>query len=114
MRKKVSLSVPYSKILFSILGLLKKEGFILDVERSGKDKDAKLEITLKYEEDGKAVISDVKRVSKFSKRIYLNAKEIRPVRNGYGLLILSTPNGILSGAQAKKANVGGEALFEIW
>ena len=113
-RKKSYVEAPFSKLLFSIADLLKKEGFVGDVERVGQNKDAKIKISLKYDEDGKPVVNDVKRVSKFSKRVYLNYKDIRPVRNGYGILVLSTPKGIVSGAMAKKANIGGEALFEIW
>jgi small subunit ribosomal protein S8 len=56
----------------------------------------------------------VKRVSKPSRRVYKKASELRPVKNGYGSLILSTPKGILTDVTARKDKVGGEALFEIW
>lgn len=113
MRGKEVYSAPYTKLNVSVLDLLKKEGFVSEFDRDGSGINQTLKITLKYDE-GKAAISDVKRVSKLSRRIYLGSKDIKAVRNGYGLLVLSTPNGILSGKQAQKANVGGEALFEIW
>ena len=98
----------------SILEVLKREGFVSDIEKSGKGIRKHLDITLKYDDAGLPVIHDVKRVSKQSKRVYRAVNEIHPIKNGYGLLVLSTPSGILTDKQARKSNVGGEALFEIW
>jgi small subunit ribosomal protein S8 len=72
-----------------------------------------LEVKLLYL-DNQPKISNVQRISKQSRRIYFGVKNIHPVRNGAGLLILSTPKGILSGKKAKQEQVGGEALFKIW
>jgi len=72
-----------------------------------------LEVKLIYT-DKKPKITEVERISKQSKRIYFRIKDIRSVRNGTGLLVLSTPKGILSGKEARKEQVGGEALFKIW
>ncbi len=72
-----------------------------------------LEISLVYV-DKKPKIAEVERISKQSRRVYFGLKDIHSVRNGSGLLILSTPKGILSGKQARKEQVGGEALFKIW
>ena len=103
----------YSNIKFAILEILKKEGFILDVEKSGKDLKKKIIVTLKYE-NGSPAISDVKRISKQSKRTYIGYKDIKSVRSGYGITVLSTPQGVMSNKQATKEKVGGELLFTMW
>ncbi len=103
----------YSNMKLAILEVLKKEGFIVDVEKTGKDLKKKLVVTLKYEDNSPA-ISDVKRISKQSKRMYTAYKDIKSVRNGYGITVLSTPQGVMSNKQATKAKVGGELLFTMW
>lgn len=105
--------LPFSKMSLSILETLKKEGFILDIEKTGKDIKKKLIVTLKYE-DGAPAITDVKRASKQSKRMYTGYKDIKTVRNGYGIAVLSTPEGVMSNKQAIKSKVGGELLFTLW
>lgn len=111
--RKESVVVSHTKIKSSILDTLVKEGFITGVEKDGKGVAKTLTVALKYE-NRKPAITGVKRVSKFSKRIYKGAKDLRPVKNGFGTLVLSTPKGILSDKEARKSNLGGEALFEIW
>ncbi|MEY2641315.1 MAG: hypothetical protein RL150_708 [Candidatus Parcubacteria bacterium] len=105
---------PYSKVTFAIAEVLKREGYIAAVEKDGKDVKKYLDIELKYDTKGAPAVSGVKRLSKQSKRTYKRVDQIVPVRNGYGTLILSTPKGIVTDKQARKENVGGEALFEIW
>ena len=111
--KLATLTVPYSNLKMAIAEVLKSTGFIEDVEKTGKKVKKSIVITLKEGKGGKAFINNVKRISKPGRRIYKSTKEIFPVRFGKGALILSTPKGILTGTQAKKENVGGEALFEI-
>ncbi|HYC34455.1 MAG TPA: 30S ribosomal protein S8, partial [Candidatus Paceibacterota bacterium] len=84
-----------------------------DFSKKGKKVVKTLEVELMYEE-GKPRITDVERVSKFSRRVYQGAKDLKPVRNGYGIMVLTTPKGILSDKTARKEKVGGEALFKIW
>jgi small subunit ribosomal protein S8 len=103
----------FSKMKLSILEVLKKEGFIAGVEKTGKDISKKLIVTLKYE-DGAPAITDVKRISKQSKRTYTGYKDIKTVRNGYGITVLSTPQGVMSNKEATKSKVGGELLFTMW
>jgi small subunit ribosomal protein S8 len=98
----------------AILEVLKKEGFIADLEKKGKDIKKHIDVELKYFEDGEPAIHDVRRLSKQSKRVYKGAKEIHPVKNSYGIMVLSTPKGILSDKEARKQSIGGEALFIIW
>ncbi len=108
--KKETVSLYNSKLLFSVLKLLEREGYVAGVSKKG---DVMLSVALKYRGDD-AVITGVKRLSKPSKRIYMNVSGIHPIKSGKGLLVLSTPKGILTGAQARKEKVGGEPLFAIW
>jgi len=104
---------PHSKLKESICACLKKEGFIADFSKKNRQGMPAIEVELLFVEN-KPKISNVERVSKQSRRVYLGAKEIHSVRNGTGMLVLSTPKGILSGKQARKEQVGGEVLFKIW
>lgn len=105
--------MPYSKLKHAIAEVLKNHKFITSVESKGKGIETTLEIGIAY--DGiKPRINDVERVSKSSRRVYKGATEIASVRNGFGSLILSTSKGIMTDKEARKAKVGGEALFKIW
>jgi small subunit ribosomal protein S8 len=108
-----SVLVPYSKLKMSIAELLEKEGYIKSVGKKGKKIAKTIELGLIYNE-GEPRVQGAERVSKFSKRVYQKAKGIRPVKNGYGLLVLTTPKGIISDTDAREQNVGGEVLFKIW
>jgi len=108
-----TVSVPASKLKLSLAELLRKEGFIKDfVEKSEKGKKV-ISISL-FLENRVPKIKGVKRISKPSKRIYRKSSEIHAVKNGYGILVLSTSAGVMTGRDAKKAKLGGEALFQIW
>jgi|AntAceMinimDraft_5_1070358.scaffolds.fasta_scaffold00398_2 small subunit ribosomal protein S8 len=109
-----SVKFSHTNFLASIADSLKREGFIVDVDQSGKGIAKSLTVMLGHDESGAPRINGLKRVSKQSKRVYKSSKNIFAVKNGYGTLILSTPSGIMTDRQARKANVGGEALFEIW
>jgi len=111
--KKESIKVPYSKMDEAVLKILVKNKFVKDFEKKGRGVKKILSIDLKYNE-GEGAISGIKFISKPSRRLYIGYKEIKPVKHGYGLLVLSTPKGILTGQEAKKMKVGGEMLFEIW
>ena len=112
--KKEHVSVPFSNFRMEVANVLKKEGYLEDVNKKGKKPKHTIEMTILYNKDGSPKVTDVYRVSKPSKRIYYGAKDIRAVKGGQGALILSTPKGILTDKQARKENVGGEALFKIW
>ena len=105
--------IPYSKLKASIAEALKKEGFVKSTETETKKGKKMLAVDL-FIENRVPKIKGVQRISKPSKRIYKKATEIRAVKNGYGALILSTSQGIMTGREAKKASLGGEALFSIW
>lgn len=104
--------VPYSSINVSILDVLEKHNFIKSVEKPKKG-DKNIEVTLQYK-NGKPKIRGIKRYSLPGRRVYKRVKDIRPIKNGYGMLILSTPSGLKTDTEAKKEKIGGEALFAIW
>lgn len=110
---KESVMFPFSNLKQAILECLKKEGFITNFAKKTRKDVPMLEVILSYK-DKKPVIAEVERISKNSKRVYFGVGDIFPIRNGAGILVLSTPKGILSGKEARKENVGGEALFKIW
>lgn len=111
---KESISVPYSKLKMEIAKVLAKEGYIESAEKQGRKIRKSIVVGIKYDSEQNPRVQNVRRISKPSRRMYMSAHEIRPMRQGYSTLILSTPKGVLTGEAAKKVNVGGEALFEIW
>ena len=110
---KEVVSMPYSKMKNAIGECLKKAGYVNNVSKKIKKGAPILEVELIYI-DKKPKITEVERISKQSRRVYFGMKDIHSVRNGTGLLVLSTPKGILSGKEARAEHVGGEALFRLW
>ncbi len=111
---KAQVSFPYSKFIHAIAELLAKEGYLASVEKKGKKIKKTLEVGILFLDGHSPKIIDVKRISKLSCRVYEKAKNLRPVRGGYGLAILSTPKGLMTDVVARKERVGGEVLFKIW
>jgi len=111
---KEDVSIASSAMIFNIAKLLEKEGFVGEVARKGKKVPKHISVTLAYETAGKPRIHKVKRISKPSRRIYRGTEKITSVKNGLGRVILSTPQGVMTGREAQEARVGGEVLFEIW
>ena len=109
---KATMSLPYSNMKHAIAEVLAKEGYVADIDKKSK-KGGSLSLTLAYK-NGKPVVSGVKRISKPTRRMYLGVRDVKPVKRGHGLLVLSTPEGVMSGRDAHNKHVGGEALFEIW
>ena len=105
--------VPFSKIKESIAAVLFQNGFIASYAKKGKKTVKTLEIGIAYE-GKKPKIADVARISKPSCRSYIKAAEIKSIKSGYGMMVISTPKGIMTGDEARKAQVGGEALFKIF
>ncbi|MFH1423925.1 MAG: 30S ribosomal protein S8 [Candidatus Nealsonbacteria bacterium] len=108
------IEVDFSNLKYEIAKLLERRGFVGKVARTGKGASNKtLEIVLKYDNKVPA-ISGIKRVSRPGQRIYLAAQKIKSVRGGYGFSIISTSKGLMTGSEAKKQNLGGEMICEIW
>lgn len=114
MRGKSTVVTPASKLRGWVLDVLKTEGFIRGYEAGTDSKDKpEFTISLKYFE-GRPVIRELSRVSKPGRRVYSNVKDMPRVRNGLGVSILSTPQGVMSDMSARDANVGGEVLCTVF
>jgi small subunit ribosomal protein S8 len=106
---KQSVSLRYSKLIFKLMNLLKEEGYIMDVDQ----KEREVLVSLKYV-SRKPAITEVKRVSRPSLRIYKGVSKLPFVLNGLGIAIISTPKGLMTDKKARKEKVGGEILAFIW
>jgi small subunit ribosomal protein S8 len=106
--------VPASNVKVTIAGLLKEEGFIQDYEVTKDRPQAMIRIWLRYDQDRRPVLSGLKRVSKPGRRVYTKHKDIPWVLSGMGVVILSTPKGIMTGKQARRLGLGGEVLCYVW
>lgn len=114
MARHKSVIVSASKIKLEIARILKEEGYIEDFKYIEEKPQAKIEIILKYDENKRPVIAGVKRVSKPGRRIYRGYRNLPKVLDGFGIAIVSTPQGIMTDYEARKRKVGGEVLCEIW
>jgi small subunit ribosomal protein S8 len=120
---KTTIEIPHSKLKASVLECLQKEGYITSFKiinpspaqtsGGGKKSFPIINIQLAYNGD-KPRVTEIIRVSKPSRRMYAGAKELKPFKNGFGRIILSTPKGIMSERDARTGQVGGEVLFKIW
>ena len=114
MRGKSTVSSPASKLRAWVLDVLADEGYIRGYEKTTDERGhPALEISLKYY-DGEPVIRELKRISKPGRRVYMAAQDIPSVRQGLGVSIVSTPQGVMSDANARAANVGGEVLCTVF
>ena len=109
-----SVDIPGSKLKYEIAKILKNEGFIRNYKFIKDGKQGVLRIYLKYGAGQSAVIYGLERISKPSRRVYVRSKDIQPVLNGMGIAILSTSKGVMTDKAARKENVGGEVLCNIW
>ncbi len=110
---KTEVLLPFSKLKNQIGLILAQEGFVQEVKKVAKDKNKVMKIVLKYD-NGIPAIEGAKRVSKPGQRIYVKNTEIKKVRGGFGISIISTPKGLMTNNQARKAKLGGEVMLEIW
>ena len=111
--KKDSVMTPASKLRANVLEVLKREGYIRGYSEEELAGHAGLRVELKYFE-GQPAIKHVARVSKPGRRVYSGSQDLPTIRNGLGITIVSTPRGVLSDAEARDANVGGEILAEVF
>lgn len=111
--QKPQVEVPFSKIKYEISKILVKEGFIKEVELKARRARKELILTLRYE-DKVPVITGLRRISKPGQRIYMGSLDLKKVRGGFGFSIVSTSQGIMTGYEARKQQVGGEVICEIW
>jgi len=111
--QKPEVLVPFSTLKNEIATVLAKAGFLGDVKKTAKGKTKAIKIQLKYD-NGIPAMEGSRRVSKPGQRIYVKAGAIKKVRGGFGISVISTPKGLMTGLEAKKANLGGEVLLEVW
>jgi len=105
--------IPFSKIKNEIADILEKSGFVGKSDSKGRKTKKDIELTLNYK-DGIGAISGLKRISKPGQRIYLPLAKIKKVKEGFGISIVSTSRGIMTGKEAWRQKLGGEIICEIW
>ncbi|MEY2727631.1 MAG: ribosomal protein [Planctomycetota bacterium] len=106
--------VPASSLKIALVEALRREGFVWDHEVHEVDGHRVLRVNLKYGPNGEHVIQHVQRVSKPGCRVYTASREVRDIRQGTGISVLSTSRGVLSNREARRQGVGGEVLCEVW
>jgi small subunit ribosomal protein S8 len=114
--ERSAVQMPISNVKRGLAEVLKREGYIWDwTEEEVEGQPGKqLRLDLKYGPNGEKVIQTIRRVSKPGRRVYQQAKGLRPVLNGLGISIVSTSRGVLSDREARQKNLGGEVLCELW
>lgn len=114
MAQKSETTMPATRILVAIAKILKSEGYIEDFEVIEKRPQDQLVITLSYGPDKSHTIREIKRVSKPGLRVYAGKSELPRVKSGLGIAIVSTPEGVLTGYEARRRGIGGEVLCTVW
>jgi small subunit ribosomal protein S8 len=110
-----TVNIHVSQMNVNIAKVLKKAGYINTYDKVKNEKGQQmLEIILKYPDTKRSVITDIKRVSKPGRRVYVASDSIPKVLNGFGISILSTSSGVITDAEARELNVGGEVLCKVW
>ena len=111
--KAETLKVPFSNMDMTVAEMLAKYGYLEGVTKKGRMPKRVIEIKLKYD-NGKGVINGVKVISRPSRRLYAKSVGLKSVKQGYGVGFVSTSKGIMSNQEARKQNLGGQLLFEVW
>jgi small subunit ribosomal protein S8 len=106
--------VPASKLKMEIARIMKEEGYIANFKMTEEGSKKSVRIYLKYTPGNSPVISRIERVSRPGCRVFVGSKEVPRVLGGLGINILTTPRGVMTGSTARKENVGGELLCQIW
>ncbi|WP_299029932.1 30S ribosomal protein S8 [uncultured Campylobacter sp.] len=114
MRRLETTKLLHSNVVEATLSILAAKGYIESYNVVEEDKKKFINVVLKYDEHGRSVINELKRVSSPGRRVYKGKDEIKKFKNGYGTIIVSTSKGVLSNEDAHKAGVGGEILCSVW
>jgi small subunit ribosomal protein S8 len=103
-----------SKLKMAVARVLSREGFVGEVSSQPGESFSTMTIGIRYRDDGRVMVDGIRRVSKPGRRVYVGAKEIPLVRKGLGMVVLSTPKGVMCDRDAREAKVGGEVICEVW
>lgn len=114
MARNTETVMPATKVTMAIAEILKQEGYIRDYSIEDRRPQPLMTVHLKYGKDRRHSIRELKRVSKPGLRVYVGKDEVPRVRNGLGTAIISTPQGVLSGKEARRRGIGGELLCTVW
>ena len=109
-----SVAFPGSRLKVAILDILKTEGYIENFHVKKEDEKTDVEVKLKYVNGQEPVIRQLERISRPGRRYYVGVKDLQPVRNNMGIAIVSTSKGVMTGRKAKKLNIGGEVICNVW
>lgn len=112
--RHAKLDVPASKLKLEIARILKEEGYISNFKSTEENSRQLLRMYLKYDDNQRAAIRGLSRVSHPGCRVYVHCDQIRRVQGGLGISIVTTPKGVMTGRQARRERVGGELLCEVW
>lgn len=112
--KHSRVDVPLSKLKMEIARILKEEGYINNFTVKGEGVRKNIRIFLRYDQRGTSTISNLQRVSRPGRRVYMGSQEIPQVLGGYGVNIVSTPRGLMTGKRARREKVGGEVLAQVY
>lgn len=110
---KESISLDFSNFKQAVAKVLEESHFVLKVEKKGRGIKRTLEIFLRYE-DGQPVLTNFRKISKPSRRMFSSVKDIKASHDGQGITIISTPGGVMTGSSARKNKLGGELIAEVW
>lgn len=114
LRRLETTKLLHSKVVEATLSILADKGYVESYNVVEEDNKKFINVVLKYDEKGKSVITEIKRVSKPGRRVYQGKDDIKRFKNGYGTVIVSTSKGVMSGIEASKKGVGGEVLCTVW
>jgi len=114
MRKLDVTNLMHSKMVEAVVKIIQDKGYIESFNVVEKDNKKVINVVLKYDDQGKQVINEMKRVSKPGRRVYKGFSEIKSFKNGYGTIIISTSKGVLPNDEAFKLGIGGEVLCTLW
>jgi small subunit ribosomal protein S8 len=111
---KEIIEVPASKMKIAITHILREQGFIRDYKCIRDNKQGKIKLALRYDEEGNPAIREIARISKSSKRVYIAVDKLPYVKNGFGVAIISTSKGVMTDSEARKLGVGGEHICSVF
>ncbi len=114
LRKQDVTKLLHAKVVVAVLKIFQEKGYIESFNEVEEGNKKFINVVLKYDDNGKSVINEVKRMSKPGRRLYKGKDEIKRFKNGYGTIVVSTSKGVLSNDEAHKAGIGGELLCSIW